>query len=133
MRFVILIIFFLLAFCKCSHVQKENFTTEKTKTDNSYPSQIIKARKELLIVLGLNDISKGVDSFEIRFGYNTVLFIGQDFYVLKYVNEKWYGFHYYYELKGNVGDNEEDVNYSAKLTDLRDTFSIQKPFYPTIP
>ena len=131
MKHLVLLFLFPLSSCN-TRGQNENFKAEWPKNDSVYRNQIIKARKERLIVLGLNDISKGVDSFELRFGYNQILFIGKGFFVIKYENGKWHGQHYYYEQKDDINNSKEDLNYSSKLTDLRDTFTIQKPFTPLV-
>ena len=126
---------FLLLFqfsCRNTPEQAISFKTEWPKNINpSYFKTMLDLRKDLLLVLNLSDISTGVDSFELRFGYNGI-FVGQDLFVIKFQNNKWQGFHYYYEQKSSLSNSEEDLNYASKLTDLRDTFSIQKPFNPLI-
>ena len=49
--------------------------------------------------LRLNDISNGVDSFEVRIEYNLSLVVQKDLFIIRYTKGNWKGLHYAYQYK----------------------------------
>ena len=95
MRNLLLFLPLLFSSCKQTHIEYHKFVSVWPKNiDTSYVKE---HRKRFLNNLNLHDISLGVDSFEIRFGYNYAMVVEKDLFVIKYSNGKWSGLHYAFQ------------------------------------
>src|SRR5215471_6741832 len=97
MKYVLFFISFIFLSCKQKPALSTRFTSIWPKNiDSTY---IKEQKTHFLDQLGLQDISSGVDSFEIRIVHNHAMFVEKDLFLIKYSNNKWTGFHYAYQNK----------------------------------
>src|SRR5690349_10390729 len=97
MRYLFAFLLYLLSSCKQKEAFSQQFISILPK--NIDTARFEEYQRKFNASLQLNDISKGVDSFEIRVIYNYVLFVEKDLFVIRYRNGNWEGIHYVYKNK----------------------------------
>ena len=114
MKYSLVFLLYILFSCKQKEALSQQFSSILPK--NIDTTRFKEYQRKLNASLLLNNISPGVDSFEIRFSYNYGLFVEKDLFVIRYTNGNWEGLHYSYQR----GDND-----SIKF--------VKKNFTPIIP
>ena len=110
MRYLLVFLLYLLPSCKQKEVVSQQFISIIPK--NIDTSRFKEYQKKISASLQLNDISTGVDSFEIRFSYNHALFVEKDLFIIRYSNGNWEGLHYAYQRTGNDSIVFEKKNFT---------------------
>lgn len=114
MRYLLVFLLYLLSSCKQKEVSPQQFTSILPK--NIDTTRFKESQRKFNVSLQLNDISTGVDSFEIRFRYNYALLVEKDLFIIRYINGIWEGLHYSYQR-----DDTDSIKF------------VKKNFTPIIP
>ena len=97
MRYLPIFLLLTLMSCKQKEAQSQQFKTILPK--NIDTTRFREYQSRFNASLQLNDISTGVDSFEIRISYNLALVVEKDLFIFRYIKGNWKGLHYAYQRK----------------------------------
>ena len=107
MRYFFPLMLLSILSCRQKVVELRGFVSVWPKNiDTSY---LKKQRKQFLNNLNINDISLGVDSFEIRLARNHALFVEKDLFVIIFLNNKWTAIHYAFQ-----GDLDDSISFQKR-------------------